>query len=188
MTDLIADAKGAAGSPVEAAYRLYWGELCAYIAKKFGSGPPEPEDVAQAAFARFAALEDPQNIGNPRAFIYRTAHNIAVDHLRRKKTRQSYADDAVAAQSHEQSDDFSPERVLLAKERLETIASAIRRMPKRQARILVMNRVDGLSFVEIARRMNMSESNVKKLMGKSLGQCEDALLARGLPASGKNES
>lgn len=57
----------------EQIYRQYWSELCNYVLKTFGAGPPDPEDVAQAAFAKFAALENTDNIENKRAYLYSTA-------------------------------------------------------------------------------------------------------------------
>src|SRR5688572_3251372 len=62
-------------------YRVHWKGLCGYVRAQFGPGPPEPEDVAQTAFIRFAAA-DPAHIENPRAFLYATARNLVIDHHR----------------------------------------------------------------------------------------------------------
>jgi DNA-directed RNA polymerase specialized sigma24 family protein len=65
--------------PLDRIYRQHWDEICRYVRRSFGAGPPDPEDVAQAAFARFAALDVEVQVANPRAFLFRTAHNIAID-------------------------------------------------------------------------------------------------------------
>ncbi|MGE5502716.1 MAG: RNA polymerase sigma factor, partial [Ignavibacteriales bacterium] len=62
-----------------ALYRRHWAELVGYARRTFGAGPPEPEDIVQATFARFAALPANTEVANPRAFLFRTAHNIGVD-------------------------------------------------------------------------------------------------------------
>jgi DNA-directed RNA polymerase specialized sigma24 family protein len=46
----------------DALYAQYWAELCSYVRKRFGPGPPEPEDIVQEAFIRFAALDDADRI------------------------------------------------------------------------------------------------------------------------------
>jgi len=51
-------------------YARHWGELCHYIKKHFGAGPPDPEDVAQEAFVKFAAVNDREAIDNPRAYLF----------------------------------------------------------------------------------------------------------------------
>src|SRR3982751_272673 len=64
---------------MEAVYARHWSELCHYIKKHYGAGPPDPEDVAQEAFMKFAAIDDRDAIDNPRAYLFRTAHNVLVD-------------------------------------------------------------------------------------------------------------
>ncbi|KKK85213.1 hypothetical protein LCGC14_2775540, partial [marine sediment metagenome] len=67
---------------IEDLYTSYWSELCKFLHSRYGSGPPEPEDIAQTAFVKFASLENNDRVENPRAFIYRTASNLIVDYHR----------------------------------------------------------------------------------------------------------
>lgn len=174
---------GADGRAVVAdAYRFYWDGLCRYIQRTFGSGPPEPEDVAQAAFTQFAALEDPAAIANPKAFLYRSARNFVVDQHRRQRVRARYAQNEL--NEAETPADFDAARVLESRERLALIEAVIRQMPERQRMVLVMNRIDGLSYAEVARRSGMSETNVKRLVVKAVIECQRALRA----ADGSNDS
>lgn len=76
-------------SEFEQAYRQYWSKLCKYVNTKFGPGPPDPEDVAQLAFTRYAALENPAEVKNPRAYLYSTARNIVFDHYRKGKVART---------------------------------------------------------------------------------------------------
>ncbi len=70
-------------------YERYWSDLCRHIRATFGAGPPDPQDVAQSAFARFLSIDDRQAVENPRAFLYTTARNIALDVTRHHKHAQS---------------------------------------------------------------------------------------------------
>ncbi len=152
-------------------YRRHWKEICVYLRRRFGQGPPEPEDVAQAAFARLAAVSDHARIDNPRAFLFRTAHNIAVD-ARRSQERASAAalDPQLAA-----GDDFSPEDVLVSKDELARLERAIAALKPRQRTALLLHRLDGLSFAEIGRRMGVSPSGARKLVEQGFGAAMDAM-------------
>jgi len=153
-------------------YARHWAELCHYIRKHFGPGPPEPEDVAQDAFMKFAAINDREVIENPRAYLFRTAHNVLVDeHRRLALRRQSPSDTKVRPIS----DDRTPERVLVGQERLEILAGALRAMPDARRRSFLLNRLQGLSCAAIARMTGYSESAVKKHIDLALRDLEVSL-------------
>ena len=153
-------------------YARHWGELCHYIKKHFGAGPPDPEDVAQEAFMKFAAVDDREAIDNPRAYLFRTAHNVLVDEHRRLALRRANPSDTEA---HPVSDDRTPERVLVGRERLEILTRTLRAMPPARRRSFLLNRLQGLSCAAIARMTGYSESAVKKHIGVVLTELEAAL-------------
>lgn len=154
---------GAPSEPrVAALYRRHWVELVAYARRTFGAGPPEPEDIVQATFARFAALPANTEVANPRAFLYRTAHNIGVDAQRGRIRAGVAASDPQISQSDGR--DFSPEDVLVSRDELARLEAAIASLRPRQRTALLMHRLDGLSFAEIGRRMGVSPSGARKLV------------------------
>ena len=155
------EADALAAGPLAALYRRHWAELCAYARRTFGLGPPDPEDIAQAAFARFAALPANAEVANPRAFLFRTAHNIGVDAHR---TRARGAAAALDPQLHADGRDFSPEDVLVSREELARLEAAIAALKPRQRTALLLHRLDELSFAEIGRRMGVSPSGARKLV------------------------
>ncbi len=153
-------------------YARHWGELCHYIKKHFGQGPPDPEDVAQDAFMRFAAIENREAIDNPRAYLFRTAHNALVDEHRRLALHRGNPADIDAGTA---SDDLTPERVLVGQERLEILTRSLRAMPAARRRSFLLNRLQGLSCAAIARMTGYSESAVKKHIDVALRHLEAAL-------------
>ena len=155
------EAEALAAGPLAALYRRHWAELCAYARRTFGLGPPDPEDIAQAAFARFAALPANAEVANPRAFLFRTAHNIGVD-AHRSRARGAAA--ALDPQLHADGRDFSPEDVLVSREELARLEAAIAALKPRQRTALLLHRLDELSFAEIGRRMGVSPSGARKLV------------------------
>lgn len=154
-----------------ALYDRYWGELCIYVRRSFGAGPPEPEDVAQAAFTRYAAVQDKGSVENPRAFLYATARNIVIDHHRHARTADTYARDIGAYAEHEGVTEISPERVLLGKERLNRLLAFLGRMPERRRRVVLLNRMEGLSVAEVADRFGISEEAARKQIVRAVADC-----------------
>jgi RNA polymerase sigma factor (sigma-70 family) len=157
---------------IDVFYARYWGELCHYIKKHFGPGPPDPEDVAQEAFMKFAAINDCETIDNPRAYLFRTAHNVLVDEHRRLALRRATPNDT---EMQPISDDRTPERVLIGKERLEILTRCLRAMPASRRRSFLLNRLQGLSCAAIARLTGYSESAIKKHIGLALSELEAAV-------------
>ncbi len=63
------ESSGPVSGRVAELYRQYWHELCAWLYAQFGAGPPEPEDVAQQTFVKFADLQGKCQIENPKALV-----------------------------------------------------------------------------------------------------------------------
>jgi RNA polymerase sigma factor (sigma-70 family) len=163
--------------PLAELYGLYRAELIAFVRMRFGAGPPEPEDVVQQAFANFAALGRCDTIANPRAFLFRTAHNIAVNDLKHQRVGHRIFESSPQPQEFSEArDDFNPEVVLLGKEQYQMIEQVICDMPEKRRLILLLNRLEDLSYAEIARRMGLSESVVRKHAALAIRECAAALL------------
>jgi RNA polymerase sigma factor (sigma-70 family) len=159
-------------SGVDVLYARHWAELCHYIRRQFGGGPPDPEDVAQETFVKFASLENHHTIDNPRAYLYRTAHNVFIDERRRLVLRHKLRG---VVETSCVSDDRTPERVLVGKERLDVLSHTLVAMPDARRRSFLLNRLHGLSAAAIARMTGYSESAVKKHIGLALGELDAAL-------------
>lgn len=161
-------------------YREYQQELCRYATSKFGLGAAEAEDVVQAAFARFAQLAeaDKAEVENVRAFLYRTVNNASIDQLRRNQVRRSFAQ-SLEGDPEREIDNAGPERIAVGRQLLGVISRTLWKMPHKRRRLLLMNRVDGLSYAEIARREGLSATVVKKHVAKALAACQAELRANG---------
>lgn len=156
-------------------YQRHWPELCRYIRATFGSGPPDPQDVAQSAFARYMALDDHDIVDNPRAFLYTTARNIVLDFNRHLKHANRHSASAAQNEYTERVDECSPERITLARERTGMLVAAVQNLPQRQRQALLLNRLHGLSYGEIAARIGASKSDVSRQIARALEAVEAAL-------------
>lgn len=160
---------------IEELYRTYWKDLCQQLRRAFGSGPPEPEDVAQAAFTRFAELGDTVQVRNPRALLLVTARNIVLDHKRRNGRHAAYARSVQAELLGSGQDDVSPERALLDMERLEIVRRAIDQLPHKQKVVLSLHRHAGYTYKQIVQETGWSYGDVYRQMESALASLAEAL-------------
>lgn len=160
---------------VDAVYRSYWAELCGYVRRTFGAGPPEPEEVAQGAFVRFATLARPDEVANPRAFLYTCARNIVLDHQRHERVRERTAGDLALLIGDGPAEVPDSERVSSARQRLEIVEATVRAMRPHRRKVLVMHAIHGLNYSEIARRLGLSQTRVTQLFAAAVAECERAL-------------
>ncbi len=110
--------------------------------------------------------------GNPAAFLSRAARNSAIDHLRRETTRRTHAVQAAPAAGPAEDPAFD---MLAARQSAEAIRQAIDGLPETTRRLFLMNRVQGMSFRDIAAQCDMSERNVARHMARAVARCTRAL-------------
>ncbi|MEO0622155.1 MAG: RNA polymerase sigma factor [Pseudomonadota bacterium] len=156
-------------------YRAHWHELCRFVASRFGAGPPAPEDVAQLAFLRLATREDLSEIREPRAFLRVAARNIVLSERRGQLVRVRNTEEIQGRFCPLGGDDRTPERAILAREQIAVVSRVLQSMPARRRRVLVLNRIEGLSFAEIARRLGLSPTAVKKHAARAMADLDAAL-------------
>jgi RNA polymerase sigma-70 factor (ECF subfamily) len=157
-------------------YGQYKEELTKYIQSKFGSGPPEPEDVVQSSFSKLAGVSRLEEIKNPRAYLYTIARHYIIDYHKQSNRTESYKKSVQQDLDHAES--MSPstaEQVLMGKERLATLIKALNKLPKKQRRLVILNRFHGLTCKEIGERENMQAKAVQRQIHRALTRCLDEL-------------
>lgn len=155
--------------------------LCGYLRRKYGAGPPEPEDVVHQAFAKLAQLGAAavKGLEFPRAFLFRVAENLLIREKRRARTRARHANVVLASIGGEEPLDLDPESVLVLRQDLAVIEEVIRGMPERRRCCFLMHRMEELSFAEIGRRLSISATAVTGHVERALADIEEALDERG---------
>ena len=150
---------------LEALARAYGPALKRFFEKRILEHA-DVDDLVQEVFARLAKRAEIASIDNVQGYVVETAANVLRDRIRRRTVRAARAhveyDDAAHA-----PEDFSPERVLLGKEMLKSLVSAIQELPERTRTVFVLQRFEELSYAEIAARLGVSVSAVEKHMMKA---------------------
>jgi RNA polymerase sigma factor (sigma-70 family) len=124
-----------------AIYRRYHQELFRYCQAILGD-PHEAEDALQATMVKvLAALPGETREIRLRPWLYRIAHNEAIEVVRRRRPASPVDEDALAAPG--------PEETAEGRERLRALINDLRELPERQRGAVVMRELGGMSFEEI---------------------------------------
>jgi RNA polymerase sigma-70 factor (ECF subfamily) len=156
-------------------YARYWSDVCGYVRRRFGLGPPDPEDVAQIAFVRMGELPQSKAIDNPRAFLFQMAANVAIDAHRQQVSQSGQFVATQTELSPAEDAQTNAERALVGRQTLTFLEEVVRGMPERHRSYLLANRLDGLTYAEISRRTGASQSLVRKTVEEALAVCERSL-------------
>ncbi|MEM9168011.1 MAG: sigma-70 family RNA polymerase sigma factor [Pseudomonadota bacterium] len=143
---------------LERLYRRYFLKLKTGLLKTYGSGPPDPEDVAQAAFARLSDRKDLTDIKDPESYLWVAARNIVLTEKRREAVQRGNAAEVERRFFGETCDVIEPERVFMAKDQLELVMDVLAQMPERRRRIFMLHRVHGLTLDDAGKRCGVTRT------------------------------
>ncbi len=129
--------------------------------------PDEIEDIVQETFVLSYAAARKQKIFNPKAFMMRTARNIALNALARsdRKLNSSY-EDLEECDILGQSE--SVENACQSEEKFLIFCRAVSELPVNCRRVFILKKVYGLSQREIADYLKISPSTVEKHVAKGM--------------------
>lgn len=160
----------AAGSErlsVEQAFRRYHGGLMNFLRQRMRS-EEDAADVAQETYARLVQSYRHDLLPETAAaLIFRIAVNVANDSFRRRKSHHA-TDHCSADLVPLPSGEPSQERRLHAQQQLERLYAAIESLPPRCQQVFLLNRVDRMTYPQIARHCGISTSMVEKHITKAL--------------------
>lgn len=150
---------------LDAAYRAHSEGLRAITRKVRG----DEADLAQDACLRLVETARKEPVVAPAHLLFRIARNLVIDRLRsRSRAARLFQDEGSYDQHRCPAPD--PERVLLTNERLRRALEVIDTMPDRRREAFLLHRIDGLSYVQIARTMGVSVKGVEKHISSAMLQ------------------
>ena len=160
--------KPLAGKDLKGLFLAHQRELQVYLTRKLGNAETAA-DLTQETFLRFAEHRGSHPtavIARERSYLYRTAHNLAMDHIRRQSRERT--DVAAGEELTRVPDDSpSPEQAAGGRTELATIRAAILELPERTRQVFALARIEGLTYREVALRLGISDSSVQKHLAKA---------------------
>jgi RNA polymerase sigma-70 factor, ECF subfamily len=129
----------------------------------------EAEEITQEAFLQlFRCLLRGQDIRNARAWIYRVAHNFAIN--RRVSGKHMVTMDPVSWERLcmlRQDPALDPEQSVLEEENHQRLKTAFKLLPAQQQQCLLL-RAEGFRYEQIAEILNMSLPNVAQSLHRGI--------------------
>lgn len=136
----------------------------------------EAKEVAQEAYVRMLQLDSPDGIGYLRAFLFKTAANLAADRLKSAARRER----AARLDFFDENDcEPAPEASVSAQQQISAILKICEELPPRCRYAFLMHRFYGHSIAEVAGFMNLSVRMVQLYVERALVYCRDRLKEEG---------
>jgi RNA polymerase sigma factor (sigma-70 family) len=133
----------------------------------------EAEDLVQELYFRLDRAAVVADVGNPVAYLYKMAFNLARDH--RRERQRSHARDGqwletrrVMVGAEPIADQPPADIAYEAKQDLARIVAALEDLSPQCRRVFMLHKFEGLSHPEIAARVGISRSTVEKHMGTGI--------------------
>jgi len=152
---------------VQSLYETHHQWLCGWLRQRLGC-IDNAADLAQDTFIRVITQRKATELREPRAYLSTIARSLMIDMFRRRYLEQAYLE--TLALSPEPLD-ISPETRALIIETLMEIDRMLDGLGGRTREIFLLAQLDGLSYVEIGRRLNISVNTVKKHAVRALTHC-----------------
>src|SRR5512146_2186090 len=133
----------------------------------------EAKEVAQEAYVRLLKLDQPGAVGFLRAFLFKTAANLAVDRIRheqmaRRVVRETRFLEELSAQP-------TPEQFVTDAQELKLVERLIDELPPKCRRAFLLHKVYGLDFADIAKQMGLGERMVRTYVCRAILYCRAGL-------------
>ena len=131
-----------------------------------GVGPDDADDIVQEAFARMEAYTRAHVVRSQEAFLVNAAVNITRDQARRR----SKAPFSAAPHNVDMVADGAPQpdEIVHAQERLRRAKAGLEQLEEGARRCLLAQRLDGMTYAEIAAREGLSVAAVEKRVARAV--------------------
>ncbi len=160
--------------PLASLFQKHQPELLRLIMQRFKRVDHEAEDIVQDAFHNILRTDSIGNLENPKAYLYQTASNLALNRIRKHQTHNQYVA-GIDTDEGEKGDELTPERSFSASRDLQRVEHAIGKLPEKYRRTFLLSRVQDKTYREISELLNISESTVEKHIIKTLKFLRDEL-------------
>jgi RNA polymerase sigma factor (sigma-70 family) len=153
----------------EAIVERYRRALMRYVSRLL---PPErAEDVVQQAFVKaYEAMHRDTAELNLRPWLYRIAHNGALNALRDRGLRHAELDERIDGVER-------PDQALERTAGLRELVVAVQALPERQRSAILLRELEGRSYEEIATALGVTDGAVRQLLNRARNSLRAAAAA-----------
>ncbi len=140
--------------------------------------PDEVDDIVQETYLRLRRAVVAQEIRQPRAYLYRTARNLALDHIKKAANSRSveWHESAGYAATHNDPTLGATESA----ESFRHFCDSVDQLPPRSQQVFVLKKVYGFTQREIASKLGITENTVENHVALATRRCTEAMGQREL--------
>ena len=159
--------------------QIHESALRAWLRGKFPS-INDPDNLVQETLTRVWKSHARGGVQSPRALLFTTAHNLAIDQLRRQQvSRIEPLLEIDELSVYEESP--TPADASENNQELELLTQAVQSLPDRCRQVLTLRKIYGLSQKEIAAQLGISEHTVEAQVANGMRRCAEFFGRLGLP-------
>jgi RNA polymerase sigma factor (sigma-70 family) len=140
-----------------------------------GRSKSDVEDLRQDVYMRVCAAAHEGVPAQTKALLFKVARNLLIDRVRHEQV--------VSIESVENLDvlnvaidEPAPDRSVIAREELRRLQAALDKLPERIRAAVMMQKIDGLSVRDIAKRMNTPERTVERILADGVRSLAEIML------------
>jgi len=182
-SDLVATAITGQEGSFEELVRRYQRPISAYVYRMVGNYE-SALDLTQEIFIKvYASLRKYRSEFKFSTWIYKIAHNAAVDHLRRSSTREQSLITGSESDQFElpiESRRLSPEQESERKERRVEIESVVRALPANYRELIILRHSQDLTYEEIVEVTGLPLGTVKNRLFRAREMMRQQFVNRGI--------
>lgn len=130
-----------------------------------GRSRDDIDDLMQEAFLRLQTYCRDRPVHNLEAFLVRTVLNLSAEQGRRSQARRLVSNDAEAVTVLDPAP--LPDVVYADQQRLQRLRSGLDLLSPRSRQALLMHRLEGMSYVQVAAELGISVSMVEKHIARA---------------------
>jgi len=138
----------------------------------------DADDLVQETYARLMQAHATGPIACPRAFLFVTARNLALNHLRHQRIERPEGAAEIDALSVADERVGIPEALAHAED-FQILIRAIESLPERCRQVVTLRKIYGLSQKEAAERLGISEHTVEAQGSIGLQKCIEYFRSHG---------
>lgn len=149
-------------------YERYLDQIYRYVYYRVQTAE-EAEDLTESTFVRvwedLRTRRNKPEIKNFRAWLYRAAHNLVIDHLRKNKPVMVELDESI---ENTKNKDEGIEETVLARIDSLMLAKALKKLETTARQVIVLRFLNGLSHAETAQALDLKEGHVRVIQYRAL--------------------
>jgi RNA polymerase sigma-70 factor (ECF subfamily) len=140
----------------------------------------EATEVVQEAYVRVFRLDNPPPINFLRAYLYKTAFNLAYDRRGERTVRQEREEFVYTEVYRERErENPTPERLCLDEEVRACLQDAVNKLPPKCRMAFTLVELENQTVREAAGKMGISEMAVYQLVNRAYGHMARVVVERG---------